>query len=249
MAAGVFAVLAVLQAVKWGVMGLAIQGPLLLILVLGLVVAGFRESLPFRNHALFVCAYSAVFLLLWGFGHPAVDLEIGRTWFVTILGLVVLAGVLVWNLRDREGFWWLVALILATGFGLFIAFASGPQGSTPWMFDFYMKLFGFREDEWQKGLQCVHYTRKSLHFIGYGTTAIATSYVALKSSGNLRRSLWFGLLWPLPIAMFDEWQQRFSPGVRTGQVSDVLLDFCGMVVFLAVFWWVQSRKMRRADAK
>lgn len=230
-------------------MGLAIQAPLLLILVTGLVVAGFRESLPFRNHALFVFAYGSVFLLFWGVGHPQVDLEIGRTWIVTVVGLGTLASVLVWNLKDRQGFWWLAALILATGFGLFIAYASGPQGSTPWMFDFYMKLFGFRPDEWKKGLDCVHYTRKSLHFLGYGMTALATAFIAYKVKNNLNRSLLFGILWPLPIAIFDEWQQRFSPDKRTGQISDVLLDFSGMVVFLGVFWWVQRRKMQRADEK
>lgn len=240
-AAGAFAVLAVLQAAKWGSMGLQIQAPLLLILVLGLVVAGFRESLPFRNHALFVFAYGAIFLLLWAVGHPMVELVPGRTWLVTVAGLAVLAGVLVWNLRGQQGMVWLLALVLATGFGLFIAYASGPKGATPWLQDFYLRLFGLPASEWQTAQNYVVATRKSLHFIGYGATALATAHVALRVSGNLSRSVLFAYLWALPIAVFDEYQQRFSPGTRTGQVSDVVLDFCGMSAFLFVFWLANRR--------
>lgn len=241
-AAGAFALLAVLQAVKWGAMGLQIQAPLLLILVLGLVVAGFKESLPFRNHALFVFAYGAMFLLLWAVGHPMVDLVPGRTWMLSVGGLAVLAGVLVWNLRGRQGFAWLAALVLTTGFGLFIAYASGPRGATPWLQEFYLRLFNLPPSEWQTAQNYVVATRKSLHFLGYGGTALATAYVALKVGGDLRKAILFAYFWALPIAVFDEYQQRFSPSSRTGQASDVALDFCGMSTFLFVLWLLNRRR-------
>jgi hypothetical protein len=244
-AAGVFAALAVLQAVKWGSMGLAIQAPLVLILILGLVVAGFREHLPFRNHALFVCAYGSAFLLLWAAGSPGVDLVPGRTWIVTLGGVLALAGVVVWNLRGKQGFWWVFAFALATGFGLFIAFASGPQGQTPWLQRFYMMIFKLPDEEWRTAALWMYWTRKCLHFIGYGTAAVATASLVRRNGASLGRCFAVGLAWPLPISIFDEYQQSLTP-TRGGKWEDVFLDFCGMVCCLGVFVLIQRRK-ERAD--
>lgn len=240
-AAGVFAVLAVLQAVKWGTMGMAIQGPLLLILVLGLVVAGFRDALPFRNHALFVCAYGAVFLLMWAVGNPGIELVVGRTWMVTVGGLLVLAGAMVWNLRGKQDFRWMVAFVGSVGFGLAIAYLCGPEGGPDWMLKFYMKVLGLHPHDWAIGMEYVKFTRKSLHFLGYGMAALCTAVMVFRVKRDIWRAVLMGIAWPLPIAIFDEMQQRMS-SVRTGQISDVVLDFSGMVVFLAGFVWWNKRK-------
>ena len=240
-AAGVFAVLAVLQAVKWGAMGLAIQGPLVLVLILGLVVAGFREQLPFRNHALFICAYGSAFLLLWAAGNPGVDLVPGWTWLLTLGGVLALAIVVIWNLREKQGFWWVLAFVVATGFGLFIAFASGPEGQTPWLQRFYMMLFKLPEEEWRTAALWMYWTRKVLHFVGYGTVALATASLARRNGGSIIRCCAMGIAWPLPIAIFDEYQQSLTP-TRGGRWQDVLLDLCGMICFLTVFVWIQIRK-------
>ena len=242
-AAGVFASLAILQAVKWGAMGLAVQGPLLLLLVIGLVVAGFRDTLPFRNHFLFVFAYGSVFLLMWAVGNPGVELVVGRTWVATVGGLVTLAGVLIWNLKGRQDFKWLLAFIGATGFGLLIAFICGPNGGPDWMHNFFMRVWNLEPEEWEIAHKAVAMIRKSLHFLGYGLAALCTAVMAYRVRKDVWRSALFGIAWPLPIAIFDESQQQLS-AVRTGQVWDVLLDFGGMVTFLTVFviWNLRKEK-------
>jgi len=245
-AAAAFAVLCILQAVKWGAMQLPIQGPLLLILVFGLVVAGFKNEFPFRNHVLFVCAYGATFFLIWAVSHPGVELVPGRTWLLTLVACAALAGIIVWNTRGKNGWVWLVALMATVGFGLLIALISGPRGGPDWMAVLVQKWLGLRDDQWEYRNSIVYMIRKFLHFTGYGLAALAAAVAARKAGAKINRAVLLGIAWPLPLAIFDEYQQRFAP-TRTGMATDVVLDFCGMLAFLGVFAFMQKRKETHAE--
>lgn len=234
-ATGVFGALLLLQIIRWGALGFAIQAPLLLILALGLILAAFRDSLPFRNHALFICAYAAGFLLIWAVGRPEFQGIAGRTWLATLTAVLALGGGLAWNLREHKDFKWLITFVCASGFGLLVAFISGPQGGPKWMLNFYMDLLRLKPDEWEIAHRLVTITRKSMHFTGYGLAALCTAITAQRVKPNLIRSLAFGIAWPLPIAIFDEFEQARSAN-RTGQLTDVLLDLSGMITFLFFFW-------------
>lgn len=247
-AAGAFAVLCILQAVKWGAMQLPIQGPLLLILIAGLVVAGFRNEFAFRNHALFVCAYGATFFLIWAVGHPGVELVPGRTWLVTLTSCCVLAVVIIWNARGKSGAKWLTAIFVTVGFGLVIALMSGPSGGPDWMANLVQKWFGPTDDQWEIRNSIVYGIRKSLHFIGYGSAALAAAIAAKKAGASVKRSVLLGIAWPLPLAVFDEYQQRFAPN-RSGMFNDVLLDLSGMLTFLGIFAFVHWRKSNTEEGE
>lgn len=240
-AALVFLLLCLVQVFKWGAMQLPIQGPIFVIFAAGLVVAAYRDALPFRNHLLFVCSYGAVFILLWAVGHPNIEIVPGRTWMVSLVASVALAATLLWNLRGHRGWRWIVALALSVSFGLFIAFASGPRGGSDWMQALVMRMLDLPGEEWRTAHQIVVIFRKSMHFCGYGAAAYATASAALRSGAALRRSLLLGLSWAIPLAIFDEWQQRFAAN-RTGKTGDILLDISGMLAFLFVFWLVHRKE-------
>lgn len=78
-----------------------------------------------------------------------------------------------------------------------------------------------------------HFVRKSAHFTEYTILGIllANTYAAF----GMRRWKWFlcssgsGILY----AASDEFHQLFVPG-RSGQVSDVLLDGCGVLAGIAL---------------
>ncbi len=240
-AALVFLALCLVQIVKWGAMQLPVQGPIFAIFAAGLVVALYRDALPFRNHLLFTCSYGAVFFLLWAVGHPNIEIVPGRTWLVTLTASMALATTLLWNLRGNRGWRWMVALALSVSFGLFIAFASGPKGGSDWMQELVMRVLDIPGHEWKKAQRIVTVFRKSMHFIGYGAAAYATAATALRSGAPLVRSMLLGLSWAVPLAVFDEWQQRYAPN-RTGKAGDILLDVSGMVAFLFVFWLIHRKK-------
>lgn len=234
-----FGVLLLLQLVKWGSMQLPVQGPLALMLATGLVVGLTPKAWAFRNRALFLLSYSCGFLLLWAVGHPQAEMEPGKLWGLTLVTCMAVAGSIVWNSKVSGGKVWLLAIGSSVLFGLMIAFISGPRGGPDWMQKFLMDLW--HTDDWQYVNGVVYNIRKTMHFCGYGLAALCTAIAANKAGAGLKTSFWLGLAWPVPLAVFDEWQQTATK-TRTGKFTDVLLDTAGMLVFLGLWFWAASRR-------
>jgi len=82
-----------------------------------------------------------------------------------------------------------------------------------------------------------HYLRKSGHFIGYGGLGLTWLRAWWMSLPGLRfrsHSL-LALLGTALVATWDEWHQSFLPN-RTSSPWDVLLDFCGAAVMIAIVY-------------
>lgn len=238
--------LVALQIVRWGALQLPIQGPLLVLLGAGLLVAFTPDAWPFKNKSLFVLSYGATFFLLWAAGHPGISTQIGGTWTVTLAGCAAMAGLIVWNAKGQKGWIWLLAIFITVAFGLFIAVMSGPSGGPDWMKIWVHRTFNIPEEEWRYANQIVWWIRKTLHFTGYGIAALCAAIAAKKAGAQLNTALIVGVAWPIPIAVFDEWQQTYATN-RSGQLRDVLIDIAGMVFFLAVYRaLVISREQREA---
>lgn len=97
-----------------------------------------------------------------------------------------------------------------------------------------------------------HILRKTGHFIGYGILGLLF-YRGWRKSGtilSIRRprpvDAIFSFACTLVVASGDEFHQSFLPS-RTGQPQDVLLDMCGVVMFLAALQlWLLVQRRRRA---
>jgi VanZ family protein len=78
--------------------------------------------------------------------------------------------------------------------------------------------------------------QKGAHFTVYAVLAVLFRR-ALPPS----RSIW-ALSWVLTVlyAASDEWHQSFVPG-RHPQLTDVLIDACGALTGLLIFWWRARR--------
>lgn len=82
--------------------------------------------------------------------------------------------------------------------------------------------------------------KKGAHFTVYAVLAVL-----------FRRALppnhWiWALSWIFTVlyAASDEWHQSFVPG-RHSQLTDVLIDACGAIAGLLIFWWLQQRAGRK----
>ena len=67
-----------------------------------------------------------------------------------------------------------------------------------------------------------------------------------------KRSLFFVLCWGACVGAVDEWIQLFSPG-RSAQLSDVVLDTCGVLagalVLRLVRWLVRGKRTKERDGQ
>ena len=229
-----------LQIVKFGAMKLPIHLPLLLLVASGFAV-GFLPSLKaLQMRLMFLTAYGAAFIWLWATGQPQSGLGIGKFWLATSVVLFAILIVLSAVQSQSTGSKWSWAFVIAVAFGLFIAFASGPGGEAGWMRTLVDSIFGFTEEDWRERSLIIFRIRKTLHFTGYGIAAFATAWTAYRQKAKIWQCVAAGYAWPLPLAIFDEWQQT-KVSTRTGSPRDVFLDFCGMTAFLFVFWLLRRK--------
>ncbi len=78
-----------------------------------------------------------------------------------------------------------------------------------------------------------HLVRKCAHFVEYFLLGIIFFYTVLSFVRHLDFKMIFALVFGLVVAAIDESIQLFSSG-RSAQVSDVLLDFTGVLASVAV---------------
>jgi len=83
-----------------------------------------------------------------------------------------------------------------------------------------------------------HIVRKTAHFVLYLILGIY-AYLSAESV-DLKRKLFPALLFCLLYAATDEFHQLFSAG-RSGQISDVLLDFCGSAAGVGITVFVKKK--------
>ncbi len=241
-----FGSLYILQVVKFGYMKLPIHLPFLLLVITGLV-AGLLPSLkPIQSRLMFLSAYGSAFLLLWATGRPEAGLKVGLFWIATAGLVISILSVLAYvqHLNGKKPWSW--AFMLAVVFGLFIAYASGPGGGPGWMSRMIEQIFGLGPEDWEVRSAILFWIRKTMHFVGYGSAAFCTAWAARKQGASLKAAILAGYAWPLPLAVFDEWQQHSSP-TRTGSPWDVLLDFCGMSIFLFSFWLIWRNRSEQKE--
>lgn len=93
-----------------------------------------------------------------------------------------------------------------------------------------------------------HMVRKSAHFIEFALLGVLL-FLAIRSySPHPGRHLFIGLFLGLLIPVADEFIQSFVEG-RGSQVSDVVLDFSGVLagtILFFLFFLLATRKTRRA---
>ena len=91
-----------------------------------------------------------------------------------------------------------------------------------------------------------HYIRKTGHFVGYGTMGLLwlrAWWMTLPRAGFLVDA-GLALLGTAMVASLDEFHQSFLPN-RTGIPSDVLLDCCGAVVLLSLYFLLRVLRSKR----
>ena len=83
------------------------------------------------------------------------------------------------------------------------------------------------------------YVRKLAHVTVYAILAFWAARAFFSSSQNLLRRLWFAFAFVLVllVASVDETNQSFLDS-RTGSIYDVLLDVCGGLAMITVFYLV-----------
>lgn len=243
-----FAALFVLQIVQWSRVQLPLFAPLALLGAAGLAAGLMPVLKPLMNRVMFVSAYGSAFLLIWAAGQPQSQMPVGRVWGLSALICLAVVCLISWATHKRTGNRWLWAFVAAIGFGLLIAFISGPEGGPDWMVVFVTEFFQL--DDWRDAKAIVYTFRKSMHLLGYGLAAYCTAWAVFRQKGGRTLALVAGLAWPLPLAIFDEWQQTQASN-RSGQIADIVIDLAGMVTFLALFWWrsgIKSRQEVSSDA-
>jgi VanZ family protein len=81
-----------------------------------------------------------------------------------------------------------------------------------------------------------HIVRKNAHGFLYMTLAIFVSSVIFSLNKKGKDAVIYILFICMFYSVTDEFHQSFVPG-RTSMVSDVLVDFCGALIGLAIFYF------------
>lgn len=239
-----FGGLLILQIVRFGALQLPVHLPVVLLVATGLL-AGLIPSLKsLQTRLMFVSAYGTAFIWMWATGQPNSGLGVGRFWLATTVLLLAIMAVLAYVQAQGEGKKWSWAFLLAVVFGLFIAFISGPEGGSDGMVKLVQMIFGYTDDDWRIVSRIVFFIRKTIHFTAYGSAAFFTAWAVWRQGGKLGSCWAAGYAWPLPLSVFDEWNQSHV-NTRTGTMNDVVLDIFGMTFFLFVFTWFYKRRERK----
>lgn len=202
--------------------GQALWLPLSLLAVLTAVCAlwpAWRGAAPRVAWAL---SYGASFVWSWSHGQPGARLP---EW-AYLSGAASLVALAAWSARGgRAPGAWSVGLIVL---GTLVSFFSGPSGAAdPWL-RFFQETLKLPPEVAQTVL---FWSRKSLHFSGYGVFAHVAFREALAQGLGRRQAAWAALAWTAPHAVFDEADQVFA-GNRNGSLADVLVDWAGAATFV-----------------
>lgn len=82
-----------------------------------------------------------------------------------------------------------------------------------------------------------HIVRKNAHGFLYMTLAVFVSSAIFSFNKKGKDAVIYILFTCLFYAVTDEFHQSFIPG-RTSMVSDILVDFCGAIIGLLIFYFV-----------
>ena len=133
-------------------------------------------------------------------------------------------------MRNLKRYIPLVLLVLHCGLIFFFS-SQNAESSTAVSQGILRKLLGFmpvvRSLDQATFLEVEHFIRKTAHFVLYMILGVY-AYLSAETVISKRKIL-VTLLFCLAYASSDELHQLFSNG-RSGQISDVLLDFCGSFV-------------------
>lgn len=168
------------------------------------------------------------------------------------------------RMRINKLVWRYLCLLIAAGIciGVFMmssqdaeASKSTSGGLIAW---FARRLYGGFSERSPEEQQAIvgayqHFVRKLAHFSVYAALGIVSTGAALtweRPAKTCRVAA--ALVFCFCFAASDEIHQRFVPG-RSGQVSDVLLDFCGAAVgatlLLFVLWLISRQKRKRLPSE
>lgn len=237
--------LIILQVVFWNDQRMPVLIPLCTLLALGLSSACFPALSEWKTRLVFATGFGCVFLLVWARFQVQFNLQHSRLWLVTIVLLLALLAFLIYvdravTKRNKIP----ISLIMVVSFAFGVAMLSGDRGGQGHTFQWLIDIFGIHPDLAGK---INGWIRKSVHFLAYGFAAYLTAHAVERQKGTLSMSIVAGLAWPLPLAIFDEWNQSRHPS-RGASLWDVVLDLTGMVVLLAFYAWRrQSRELKEAS--
>lgn len=146
---------------------------------------------------------------------------------VMAVGLGLLLAVLAVAYRKKSP-WASVGLAAVIICSSLVAFFSGtrgaPGGSAAWLASF-LHIGPAAADA------IVHFARKTVHFVFFGSFAWFGLRAAQAAGASRGLAISSAFAFALSHACIDEWRQVSAPG-RTGSAWDVLLDLSGMVVFV-----------------
>lgn len=135
----------------------------------------------------------------------------------------------------------IILLILHCGLIFFFS-SQNAESSTAVSQGILRKLLGFvpvvRSLDQAAFLEAEHFIRKTAHFTLYMLLGVY-AYLSAETVVSKHKVL-VTLLFCLAYAASDELHQLFSSG-RSGQISDVLLDFCGSFVGMSVTAFITKR--------
>lgn len=125
-------------------------------------------------------------------------------------------------------YFWIIVLLFT---GLIFYNSSLPASASDEMSYFFVKLLAGINSFLDTPVPLAkmnHYIRKAAHFTEYYVQTLLLCNAFQAARIDRKDSHGYILLLSLMTAMFDEYIQLFSPG-RSGQVTDVMLDFAGGV--------------------
>lgn len=85
------------------------------------------------------------------------------------------------------------------------------------------------------------FIRKLGHFLEFALLGVLALYLAKSYNLSLKVCVVISLLYALIFAMGDEIHQLFVDG-RDGRVTDVVIDFCGSLTSISIFYFKLKRK-------
>jgi len=231
--------LIILQIAFWNEKRMPVLIPLCTMLALGAASTVFPALSQWQTRLAFASGFGCVFLLVWARFQVQFELQHSRLWLLTIVLLVGLLAFLIFVDRAVTKERRLpLALILAVTFAFGVAMLSGDRGGQSHTHQWLIDWFGLHPDLAGKVNGVI---RKAVHFLVYGSAAFLTARAVERQKGSLGLSLAAGVAWPLPLAIFDEWNQSRHPS-RGASPWDVLLDLAGMAAFLGLYAWLRRRR-------
>ena len=111
--------------------------------------------------------------------------------------------------------------------------------------DFFLNLFR-PILEWlsgNDGFVMNYIVRKGAHMAEFFVLALLIGWLSYVLKKNFHG---YGLMYPLSVAILDEWIQSFTG--RTSQVLDILIDFLGALLGFAFFLLIRRLKKRKENS-